>query len=281
MKYSMLYDGGLGDVIYRMFEGNRYASLENLKPGDTCDVHIVSHNPSSPEFWKWHPNKDQLNLIVYPWREVEKNSQIREWNNVPPDCYPEGSTVPPIMYASEDDWKILASIPQFKGPSFDKYVVVAPVAGAGRRTIPNAVFQQICSVILSNGLTPILVGKSYERPGIRSLREEFIYDIPKGVISLVDKLSAPGTARLIQASKAVVCCHSAVCMLNWFLYRKPNLVFYPDDYAANVSEINNRPMNEIKMTVEDMYNFGRFFPETTTVFMSTYRDEILQKVVAS
>ncbi len=95
---------------------------------------------------------------------------------------------------------------------------------------------------LIRGFTPVFVGRSYE-PNITypkrcevpegPLREEVTP--PETSESLIDKLTVPTTAALIQRACGVISCHSAAKLFALFA-KRDLLLLYPDHMKKKVDE---------------------------------------------
>lgn len=264
MKYEICYDGGLGDFLIRMLEGTGYANLNNLKPEDTCDIHIVSHNPFCRELWEWHPKRAQLNLIIHPWREVTANHQIREMNNIPQDFYPPPCSDKPIIYPSPEDIQALDVLARTE--KLKPFVVISAVAGSKSRNISMQAVEAMVPALQAKGYDVVAVGRTYQRADQHPNNDEYIYGFNKSVISMIDKLTIPGTLKLLEMSAGLIACHSAMALGNWFLYRRPNIIFYPSTYAKNKRDIQEMNGKDVPLNTEDCYTFGRKFHETQAAF---------------
>jgi hypothetical protein len=80
---------------------------------------------------------------------------------------------------------------------------------------------------------------------------------------MVDKLSIPGTAKLIQGASGLVAGHSAMCLLNWIMYRIPNILIFPSDYSLEA--------------VEKVFTFGLEFPETKHAYDGRFNINIVKE----
>lgn len=276
MDYEICYDGGLGDFFVRMFEGTGYANLNNLKHGDTCKIHIVSHNPFCKEIWEWHPKRSQLELIVHPWQQVRHNHEIRTRNNIPmQDFYPQPCSDKPEIYPSPEDEQVLDVMKKLD--KLRPFVIISAVAGSASRNISQEALEQMVPYIQNKGYDVVAIGRSYKR--IDGSEEEDVFSFNKSVISLVDKLTIPGTVKLIEQCAGIICCHSAIVLANWFLYRKPNLVFYPMKIVKEPEQVGIKDGKEIKLDTEECYSFGRKFPETQVAFNEKFNLSILEKML--
>lgn len=87
----------------------------------------------------------------------------------------------------------------------------------------------------------IAVGRNYQNP-IEGERYEPSVE-GAGVVNMIDKLSVPAVAKLVQNASGVIAAHSAVCMLAW-LENKPTFLVYS-------SEVKERNLDQ-----DIGYSFG-------------------------
>ena len=274
MKYSCLFDGGLGDVFLRSFEGNGYSSFNNLQPGDTCDIHIVSTNSYAHELWEWHPKRKQLNLIIHPWRNVKQNSDIRRTNNIPEDLYPPPSSEKPVIYPSPLDKEILNWVHTLR-----PFVIISAVAGTKERNISSENLGKIVPYVQEKGFRVVFIGRSFVRGGHYPVSPEIFCGYGSKVISMIDKLTVPGTLCLIERASALIVCHSSMALGNWLLYRRPNLIIYPSHLIAEFEDKNAMNPKTVSLTTEESFTFGRKFPETEVSFNERIDISLLDKIL--
>jgi ADP-heptose:LPS heptosyltransferase len=275
--YSLCFDGGLGDVFRRAFEGGWYSALDFLNPEDTVDIHIVSHNPFAHEFFEFHPKRNQFNIKTYPFKIVQKHEQIKEWNNIPQDSLLPKSSSQINIYPSAVD--IITVRETIKELGYSPYIVISANAGSNGRNIPVNILKEICRTAHSQGVRVVGVGRSYVRVGMNSDNNENVYGFDNNVVDLVDKLTVQGVAYLISRSKALVACHSSVCLMNWYMLRKPNLILFPNGYAKTPAFIDVYDPKEIPMVSEEVFLFGKYFKETIFSFFRTYKNELMTRLL--
>lgn len=271
MNYVLGLDGGLGDCLFRLFAGGNYSALNELKPEDTCEIHIFSHCPSVKELFDYHPKKDQLKIFVHKWYPVTKHSHIREHNNIPEDLVPPCTNREDIIYPSEEDLKVIGEL----GP--EPFVVIAAVAGGAVRNIPIEVLEKVYPEIRRHGFKVVVTGRSYDRMSNTTNNVENRYVFGEGTINLVDKLSLTGSLYLLSKAAGIITCHSSMCLFNWFVPKKPNYVFYPDDYARDRSEIVRLDPKQVKVYVEKMYCFGMDYDQTYLDFHGFFNPKKMEE----
>lgn len=123
------------------------------------------------------------------------------------------------------------------------YVLFAATAGLPERDIPADLVEGLAARVLERDLLPVFTGRDYARGGRREYRPR-----DRRCLDLVDRLSVPGTARLLEGAAGLITCHSALNLLAWRL-RKPQLLLYP----GAVFERHIRP--------RDAWAFGADYPE--------------------
>jgi ADP-heptose:LPS heptosyltransferase len=218
MHYVLEFGGGLGDVLYQLYERGAYNVLRDLQPGDTADVWIVSHNPHVGELFQWHPKREQLNVRQVGYWSPDQDRERRRTLGMPS---PHSNSLLPAkdtlmeFHVCPDE---LAYVQRLE--SLAPYVLVAAGAGLPDRNIPDSVVETILNNLDCN---VILVGRSYDRLGR--------YESLKGVSgprieNAIDRLSVPATARLVQQASGLVTAHSALNLLGW-KERIPQLLLYP------------------------------------------------------
>ncbi len=210
MKY-LEFNGGLGDIVYSMYDNNKYLSLESLEPGERVTISIIGNNPAIKELFTWHPKFSQMDIREiehqHPWGPDQRRQHGL------PEAESELSGVGGkrvTYYPPKEDLELIES---FQYP----YIVFSLTAGLPYRNVPIEAARSAALVARRMGFTPILVGRNfvarvgYARPEIR-------LEPGYGAIDLIDRLSFPGTARLIEKSAGVFCHEGAVMHLTWRMH---------------------------------------------------------------
>lgn len=232
MHFALEYGGGLGDIFTQLYHRGSYNLLQQLQPGDTADVYLVTHNPYARELFTLHPKANQLTVHDLGYWPPADDAAMRRIHQMPPaGMNGRLPSMPPAItfYPTSHDAVALDTVVG------TRYVVVAPSAGTADRFIPcELLAAHILPGLVARGLTPVLVGRTYDRavhdPAIA--RQEFTHPDYPGVLNFVDRLSVPGTAALLQQATGVVTAHSALCLLGW-LEHTPMLLLYPDSVLAH------------------------------------------------
>jgi ADP-heptose:LPS heptosyltransferase len=260
MHYRITVGGGLGDIVNQIFYNRTYASLDNLQPEDTCEIILITHNPAATELFKWHPKANQLIIKNPGYWTPDKNYEMMAKHNltIGPDTI-KMSFTDPTFYISSEEQGLLNT---FK----DKQVIVLS-AGAGEpvRNIPDILIKQITEYLNNNKYLLVPVGKTFERFD----RFEPVYPKQDNIYSLIDKLSVPGTLNLVKQSRAVIACHSSVCLMAWNM-KKHNITLLPKS-MANKHGIGRGDINE--------WTFGRLYPQTQLVFNEDFNTRMLEKLL--
>lgn len=220
--YIAEFAGGLGDVLLRSYQENRYMTLANLPEGDTGTVFIRSVNPFSTEVFKWTPSGDRLKVVDVGWWHSPDDAELDrmrlehgmpvpdQTNQVPKSIHP------PVWYPSLGDLKVLE---EFAGKNF---FLIEPTAGTPDRTWPQEIMNRICATLEKHSALGVVIGRDYDneiRNSPKTPKSNFI-------LNLHNALSVPGTIRLMQMSKGAITSHSAIhhitCKEN-----HPNFVLFP------------------------------------------------------
>lgn len=259
-KYTISLGGGLGDVFQHMMRDDGYGQLMNMGPEDFCDIWLVCHNPFIQELFAHHPKKDQFKVVWpgYFGPQVDAQERLR-WGVSDRDSLPPGNRGKVQFYPSAEDYAVLNSLGD------KRLVVLSPTAGTGDRSISDAVVQAMIQDLKAKDVQIVGAGRNYVREG----RKEFDYSAYPEVISVVDRLSIPGTIELINRSYAVISSHSAVCLMAWWA-RKRHLLVLP----KCISWVNNMDKGE-----NNEYTFGLFYPENQLVYTEEYSKENIAKLL--
>lgn len=230
-------EGGLGDLLYDFYVRERYIQLEDLPEGERLRVVIVSSNPAVKELFQWHPKFSQLDIVeipaTYPWGREERAAH----------GLPEPDIVHPIQgvrevvyYPSPTDRPLL------DGLRDTPYVLFHLSSGIQSRTIPWHISEEASDIAIKMGLHVVLVGRNYRnnttwgenggdvRFRIQDRFEQRLAPRP-GLTDLVDRLSFPGTACLLQRARASLVCQSCVSILSWRL-RIPTYSLYDPEHES-------------------------------------------------
>jgi hypothetical protein len=222
MNYYFEFGGGLGDIFFRIFAEGEYRAIQRLLPEDRVRISLITINAFADELFEWHPKRHQLDVSIYPhWWSGEDEARRAQFG-LPPKS--EITRVSPsseavVFYTSPSDSEIISQLQDCP------YFVLAASAGGGWRAFPDHIISMICNEAANLRLHVIGIGRNYpdQRGGLRHEPE-----IPRNdfTIDLVDQLSVPGSAKLIEQAAGVICSHSSVCNLAWRL-NKPVLLLYP------------------------------------------------------
>jgi len=226
-------DGGLGDVLHKLYSQGEYRQIENLDPEDRAEIVLITTNPFADELFKWHPKRKQLKIRILPaWsRHIEdEDSERRARYELPPKSHisrvPHSSEVVKF-YPSPSDLDVITRLGN------QKYFVFAASSYEEYKIFPPAVFSMICQQAKELQIKLVAVGRNYTAQNGMRRYEPRDPENPN-IIDLIDKLSVPGTARVVEGAQGVVCSHSSINLLAWHL-KKPTLLFYPQEiYDAHV-----------------------------------------------
>lgn len=237
------FRGGLGDVFWGAYHTDNYAVLDQLAPVEGAVIIVISHNPASVELFRHHRNAARFRIIDPEWGRAWTWPDLRAAYGLvqAPRCPLLRRGLPVTFYPAPADAEVLRAAAG-RAP----YVVLSASAGDASRNLPPALVAEIIRALTAHGYGVVAVGRNYpSRHGTH--REERIAP-GAGVVDLTDRLSAPGLVELVRGAAGVVCCHSAVCMLAWYL-RRPTLVLYPASVTA------------LDFARESPFGFGKDYPE--------------------
>jgi len=257
MEYRVEFGGGMGDVFNRMTMDEAYPNLMNMTDEDTCEILLVCHNPFIKEMFDWHPKKSQLDVkwFGYWGPENERENKIKFNLSLDGPINPPGPKGVPKFYPCQEDIKLLEDIKEFsKGR---KLIVVQATAGCSDRDIPEPQMKKMLADLETRNCVVVGVGRNYQRSDRYG---EFKYDDYPEVLSMVDRLSIPGTVELIRQASGVIACHSCVCLMAWN-FRIPNILTLP----RAINHINGIDRGE-----KNQWTFGLFQPETRLVYSEDY-----------
>jgi Methyltransferase domain len=238
MDYYMEFGGGLGDIFYQIYIEGAYRMLDTLVPQDRARVVLISHNPYVHELFLWHPRGQQIEVRSFGYWLPEDDARMRREHDLP-----FGRPSYPVLDARVTFYPSTADLAVLDKLVTTNYVVFSVSAGLSDRNIPAETVEALATAAQSRDLLPVFVGRNYDRHG----RREYVPAQEAG-LNLIDQLSVPGVARLVERAAGLVCCHSAANILGW-LMRKPQLLLYPEAvYHRHIAQ-------------RDQWSFGTDFPE--------------------
>lgn len=241
--------GGLGDCFNRLYGVDWMPRLLEIHREEIVDVTIISHNPFVDELFKWHPKRDQLVLrkvkFHYPWTD----EAWRRQNHLPDS--------PPIHNLPQDRIEYFPPLHEYAlidKLSSKKFLIFVISAGTTERHIPYLMRERMATWAISMGYEIYVIGRQYkhfEEGGATPRHVEERMDERDGLKHLIDGLTLPGTAKLMERAAGVVTTHTSMCLLSWFL-KKPTFLLYGDHVRdvllplGNVGYLagNGRPGND-------------------------------------
>jgi hypothetical protein len=229
MNYYFEFGGGLGDIFFRMFAENEYRKIDAFSSEDRARISLITVNPFADEIFKWHPKQKQLSITLFPHWWPHEEIKKRKAHNLP--SRDEISRVDHTsdvvnFYPSACDLDVISQLKR------DEYFVFAASAGSEDRILNSHIVSLVCKESVELKVNLFAVGRNYsEQRG--GMRYEPRVHANEYVSDLVDTLSIPGVAKLIEGAKGVICSHSSICILSWFL-NKPVLLLYPDSVYQHI-----------------------------------------------
>jgi hypothetical protein len=255
--------GGLGDVFLSIYHTKNYEILDTLGPEDRATVTLLVHNPHVKELFSWHPKRAQLDLIEYGL-VTPPTAETRKAMGLPAPTWDEIGLRPPhplTYYPSPADAEALAQL-----RAAGDYIVFNIAGGQADRNLSPAVVEEAARLATDAGYKVVTVGRTYNHltriDGPWAGHHEEPRLSPRaGLIDVVDRLSVPGTAQAVAGAAAVFCCHSAICLLAWFM-KKPVFVLYPKRDPEQGYFKNGSP-----------WTFGRDYKDTIHRTLGEWRPE--------
>jgi hypothetical protein len=235
--YYIEYGGGLGDIFFQIYFEGAYRALDELTEADRAVIGLITHNPHTGEIFANHPRTGQLTVRNLGYWLPSQDQVMRAKHRLPNRSIFPITGRPVRFYPTEAD---RAALPDLQP---QRVIVFAPGAGLADRNLSPQLVSNLAAVARESGFLPVFVGRSYERHG----RAEY-YPVAGEGVSLVDVLSVPGVAALVESADGIVACHSAISMLGWCM-RKPQLLLYPQS------------VYERHIAARDQWTFGIDFPE--------------------
>lgn len=245
------FGAGLGDVVTLMYTSSRYNSLEQIAEDETVTVVLMCHNPGTKDLFRWHPNASRMKILDLGFWWPKEDVERRTFHKLPP--------AQPFVYQLQPSCKFYPDPNELQTLGYLKskpYIIFSVSAGSTDRNIPDSIYEQAIDLALQAGFSAVVIGNSYSHNG----RVESKVKSRPDVIDLVDCLSVPATALAIESASAVFCCHSAVCLLSWYM-KRPVFLTYP-------KHVKDREFHSIHQ-----YTFGKDFKTTDHMEFSEYLPE--------
>lgn len=228
--------GGLGDVLHSLHHTDKYSSLIGLGPNERRLVVLLSHNPHTQELFQWHPKAVQLDVLYlgyrHPWG-AEQRAGLKLRAPMPDK---HRNATPIEYYPGPSDREPLAAL------AGSKYVAFCLTGSANdKRDVPLVIAEQAADIAIQLGFEVVVLGRNYRTvathgtASVNSNHVEPPLRARRGVTSMVDRLSVPGTCKALAGAKAVLCAHSALCLASWFM-RRPTFVLYNEAQARLFKE---------------------------------------------
>lgn len=248
------FGGGLGDVIGQSFKSNVYNNLCNrIKEGDKPIIQIISVNKSSKELFTSIPNIDKSTICdfaeLYPdffeqnftsqaerqktitkltQKFLQKKYNIKYVNHLFVDDLPWN----PVIYPTEADLKILNT---YKGESF---IVLHASSGDPKRNFPEKIITKIVNYF-SKYYMVVRIGRDDSHitiPRKEIIAKSHTYNF----VSLINRLSVPGSLALMQMAKGVVASDSFASYFIKFANQNALIVLPNNHPKYGFIDINER-----------------------------------------
>lgn len=233
------YGGGLGDVFNGLYHRGSYNVLRDLKPNETATVALRCHNPHARELFEAHPKRAQFNLLDLGYTDPEPRLDAAARREF---ALPRAGALDRVpakdsritFYPLKQDRPVLAELAEVLASTHavnvpPRYVLLSASAGLPDRNLPAAMIEDILRALCPTNLI-LLVGRTYARQAREEINVHGLADqigLGSRVVNLVDKLSVPATATLVQRAAGLVTCHSSLNLLAWH-NAVPQLLLYPE-----------------------------------------------------
>lgn len=295
----LIASGGLGDIFQVYFSNpnrpedievsDRYPSsdpsqalwfrrLRNFKsrhPDIQVSLVLASHNPNSHELFEYDPYIDEIIQKPYSldlddegykvWeseKERENNIQYHhKWSHYQP--------APPEIYLGPGEKGIIDAVCN-SGP----FIAVHPGAGLRCRVVVSiSDYRKIIGRLIDSGYKVVVLGKSYKKSidNINEVVYESYEDRRRGVLSLVNKVSARVALALSMRCSGFIGSHSALILAAW--------------YAGIKSVCLVPPMHDTKIPFEEFFRgtnpttWGANREINKTMVINGYRAGLAEEVV--
>lgn len=218
--HSILFVGGLGDVLNAIFETDSYTCLDDLTDR-SLEVVVVEVNPHVGEIFLHHPKKEFFKLSRMGLDEFPLDETWRVRNGIAPfrSSYTQRRS-DVVFYPSASDVDVLASLPE-------RYACVALSAGHPERSFHPKFADVIADACKTVGIAAVYIGRNYRITSGLCFGTHVESGRPAGGIDLVDRLSVPGSLVCVERAKVVFTSFSSTMLMAQYR-RKPVLTIYPD-----------------------------------------------------
>lgn len=260
--------GGLGDLFNHMYWLPCYRPLEQLGQNDKVFVFLSCHNPSAWEIFAWHRFASQITVCQVGYLPGFLDKNWRRNKGIPIEeglgaCQHDKKPVSPVIhYPPEEEIPEIEKITRV-GP----YVVFSLTASTPNRDIPMQITEDALGRIISKGFQVVVTGRDYvsnfEGAAPKPKGREVCLKPRDGLIDMVNRLSVPSTAKLVEKAAGVLTCHAALCMLSWHMNRPTFLLM-----DQKTKDINFPPKQKF-----EGYAFGANRPENAWLAFQEYTPE--------
>lgn len=251
------FGGGLGDCVTLMYTSDRYNCLELLEDVEQATVVLMSHNPFIRELFEWHPKRSQLEIRDLGFWWPKDDAERRAHHKLPP--------AQPFVFKLQEKCSFYPSPADVRvlGDVLKPFVVVAAAAGGMDRNVPVELCERFVDQAIARGYRVIIVGRTYGQN-----RSEIRLRPRDKVIDLVDRLSIPGTAVLLEHAAGVLVAHSGICLLSWYLKRPVFLLYPPHVKSTHFHSVHQ-------------YTFGKDYETTRHMLFSECSQARIEEFLSS
>lgn len=261
MNHVRLFKGGLGDIIAQCYITDSYTRLDDLRVDDTMTTIFASPNRCAKEIITHHPNYKRVNLIEVPlssdFNAVEHGRSSLEGVPIPDHPHSRGGR-PVVFYPSNVDMDVLRVV------DGDRYVVFGLSSGSVSHVIPENVSRMAIEAARRHGFRVVFIGRNYAG----HYDSTGFYD--SVMISLIDRLSVPGTLRLISHAAGVFTAFSSPLLMAHFMGR-PFFTAYPKLAEWEIPVFRDRIYDGRKIDLKHCHPFEGVTAENLDLFFAELR----------
>jgi len=265
-EFKIQWGGGLGDMFNNMYKGGQYAALDYIPPDFLVHIILFCHNPSVTEIFDHHPKKNQLKVVNHGFQKVEDIQKMSQDGIIPMHLPPlPGLPNKAVNWYKPTNYYYPNKLRDLK------YIVLSTTGSDPAKNIPEPLVEKIVSKLIELNYYVVPVGKNYVSvDSHQSNRTEHEFPKNKKIINLVDKLTVPETAQVLQTAQGCVCCHSAINILAWYL-KIPQILLY------NKAWDKKHGFSDPEFI--DQWSFGKNYDNTIHGLFDDYTEDMLEKFI--
>lgn len=272
-KLYFEFAGGMGDVINGVMTSDIFSRLDDMTPKEKALIVLFCHNPCAPEIFAYHAKASQIVVLSLGSHDCFDAVFRRRHGIFGRPLFRYGPARGPFVpRISDRDRSVVVTLPK-------RYVTFSASASSGPgegRSIPKDVVLKMAKLCLSMNLPPVFLGRRYAHTvgrdhAVGGDHGEFDPSGINGAISLIDRLTVPGTLECLRRSVANVTCNSFSMLPSWRMRRPTFLISSPSD---------SRDFKASKDLSMGGYSFGLAYPENGECCYLEYNDSKLSSFLS-